>query len=123
MLTIRGLGTVLGDLAEMGFDAIWGVLGAHEAGGGQLRKRLWIVACTNSHGLQRKSDSRVIKCCWKEREEQLERLLESERRMALPAGRNLRISDAVAHRVDRLKAIGNGQVPAVVRLAWEILSG
>jgi hypothetical protein len=28
----------------------------------------------------------------------------------------------VAHRVDRLKAIGNGQVPAVVRLAWNTLS-
>ena len=28
MLTSRGLGTVLGDLAAMGFDARWGVLGA-----------------------------------------------------------------------------------------------
>jgi hypothetical protein len=25
--------------------------------------------------------------------------------------------------VDRLKAIGNGQVPAVARLAWETLGG
>lgn len=32
-----------------------------------------------------------------------------------------RVADGVAHRVDRLKALGNGQVPAVVRLAWEIL--
>jgi hypothetical protein len=24
----------------------------------------------------------------------------------------------VAHRVDRLRALGNGQVPAVVRKAW-----
>ena len=30
-------------------------------------------------------------------------------------------SDGVAHRVDRLKAIGNGQVPLVVAQAWEIL--
>jgi hypothetical protein len=28
----------------------------------------------------------------------------------------------VANRVDRLRAIGNGQVPAVVRLAWETLN-
>jgi hypothetical protein len=28
----------------------------------------------------------------------------------------------VAFRVDRLKAIGNGQVPAVEELAWEILA-
>jgi DNA (cytosine-5)-methyltransferase 1 len=29
----------------------------------------------------------------------------------------------VAHRVDRLKAIGNGQVPAVVKVVWRSLSG
>lgn len=34
-----------------------------------------------------------------------------------------RVADGVAHRVDRLKAIGNGQVPAVVREAWNRLSG
>jgi hypothetical protein len=28
----------------------------------------------------------------------------------------------VANRVDRLKAIGNGQVPAVVAAAWRILN-
>ena len=32
MLTSRGLGTVLGDLASMGFDARWGVLGAADVG-------------------------------------------------------------------------------------------
>lgn len=30
--------------------------------------------------------------------------------------------DGVAYPVDRLKAIGNGQVPRVVKLAWETLS-
>ena len=34
-----------------------------------------------------------------------------------------RVAHGVAHRVDRLRAIGNGQVPAVVRLAWDVLSG
>ncbi|MDE2098707.1 MAG: DNA cytosine methyltransferase [Patescibacteria group bacterium] len=32
-----------------------------------------------------------------------------------------RMAHGVAGRVDRLKAIGNGQVPAVVELAWQIL--
>lgn len=33
-----------------------------------------------------------------------------------------RVVDGMAHRVDRLKAVGNGQVPAVARAAWEHLA-
>ena len=44
MLTSRGLGRVLGDLAAMGYDARWGVLGANDAGAPHKRDRIWIVA-------------------------------------------------------------------------------
>jgi DNA (cytosine-5)-methyltransferase 1 len=44
MLTSRGLGRVLGDLASMGFDARWGVLGAADVGANHQRGRIWIVA-------------------------------------------------------------------------------
>ena len=44
MLTSRGLGTVLGDLASMGFDAKWGVLGAADIGANHKRDRIWICA-------------------------------------------------------------------------------
>jgi len=37
-------------------------------------------------------------------------------------GKVPRVATNVGHRVDRLKAIGNGQVPAVASIAWEILS-
>jgi len=47
-LTSRGLGRVLGDLAEMGYDARWGVLGAIDAGAPHKRERIWIVAHDNS---------------------------------------------------------------------------
>lgn len=43
VLTSRGLGVVLGDLAEMGYDAKWGVLGAIDAGAPHKRDRMWIV--------------------------------------------------------------------------------
>jgi len=33
----------------------------------------------------------------------------------------LRVPDGVAYRVDRVRAAGNGQVPAVAAFAWEIL--
>jgi DNA (cytosine-5)-methyltransferase 1 len=43
MLTSRGLGVVLGDLAKMGFDAKWGVLGAADVGAPHQRDRIWIA--------------------------------------------------------------------------------
>jgi DNA (cytosine-5)-methyltransferase 1 len=38
------IGRVLGDLAEIGYDAEWSVLSAREFGAPHLRKRVWIVA-------------------------------------------------------------------------------
>jgi DNA (cytosine-5)-methyltransferase 1 len=50
MLVGRGLGTVLGDLAEMGYDAKWGIVGAHHTGAPHKRDRIWILANTDMHG-------------------------------------------------------------------------
>ena len=60
MLTIRGLGRVLGDLSEMGYDARWCVLGADDAGAPHRRKRIWILAYTQSResGKQTTGDRR-----------------------------------------------------------------
>lgn len=43
LLTL-GMGTVLGDLAGLGYDAEWQVLSAADVGAPHLRKRIWIVA-------------------------------------------------------------------------------
>lgn len=52
MLTVRGLGTVLGDLAALGYDAAWKVLSAGDCGAPHERARMWIVAKdTNSDGV------------------------------------------------------------------------
>lgn len=42
-LAKRGLSVVLRDLAEMGYDAEWGVLGADAIGANHERKRMWIL--------------------------------------------------------------------------------
>jgi DNA (cytosine-5)-methyltransferase 1 len=55
ILTSRGLGVVLGDLASLGYDARWGVLGAADVGAPHLRERIWIVAHSRhqEHGQER----------------------------------------------------------------------
>jgi len=50
-LAVRGLDTVLGDLAALGFDAEWSSISACAVGAPHLRQRLFIVAYTNGeHG-------------------------------------------------------------------------
>jgi DNA (cytosine-5)-methyltransferase 1 len=55
MLTSRGLHRVLGDLAEMGYDARWCVLGADDAGAPHRRKRIWILGYTNKSSCRQRS--------------------------------------------------------------------
>jgi DNA (cytosine-5)-methyltransferase 1 len=43
-LLFRGMGTVLGDLAEIGFDACWESIPASAVGAHHQRERIWIVA-------------------------------------------------------------------------------
>lgn len=120
-LVSRGLGVVLGDLAAMGFDARWGVLGACDAGAPHRRERVWIVAHANGeHGSPRVGNN--------ESRSQLRPRRDSKRRglQASPwlcgAPDHVGMVDGVASRMDRTRALGNGQVPAVVALAWETLT-
>jgi DNA (cytosine-5)-methyltransferase 1 len=123
MLTSRGFGRVLGDLAEMGFDARWGVLGTKETGGPSVGERIWIVASKANEidgetrvGIHKKND----------RSQSLQGKDDHGRTFIewwrmVPASRDGRVDTGLAYRVDRLEALGNGQVPAVAALAWEIL--
>lgn len=50
MLTGRGLGVVLGDLAASGYDAEWTCLSAAEVGANHVRDRIWILGHSNDYG-------------------------------------------------------------------------
>jgi DNA (cytosine-5)-methyltransferase 1 len=188
MLTSRGLGRVLGDLASMGFDARWGVLGAADVGANHQRDRIWIVAKWRGQ-LSHAQHERIRR--WEQQQEGLEEaprdLANTEKLLRNGSNDNARISmeretqskfgdhcwtknmantnlsqrkrkgksigiqspiagawyggfdrqrqkwwdsepnvgrvaDGVAARVDRLKAIGNGQVPLCAATAWRILN-
>jgi len=152
MLTSRGLGRVLGDLASMGFDARWGVLGAADVGANHQRNRIWITGWREVF-----PHAELHRLGW--REQQSEGFEEKTRNVANSCNEGLqrhrnkgindksieqegltrsgvivrcgnwwevepnvgRVADGVAARVDRLKAIGNGQVSEVARRAWEVL--
>lgn len=125
MLTSRGLGRVLGDLARLGYDADWGVLGAHHIGANHLRDRIWILAYPP--GIRRDARPNAGRVLpegtrrLKGREVVLGKGA-SARVWPIPVGGIHRVADDLARRMDRLKATGNGQVPGVAKVAWEILS-
>jgi DNA (cytosine-5)-methyltransferase 1 len=125
MLASRGLDRVLGDLASLGFDARWGVLGADDFGAPHSRKRLWLVAHAKRWGCEAERQRGTLGAApgreggeghqpapafaggtWWQTEPGLDR-----------------VADEVAHRVVRTRAIGNGQVPAVAAGAWRLLTG
>ena len=56
-----GYGTVLGDLAGLGFNAEWGVFSAAEVGAPQLRKRVFVLAYRDNRRHRRKADGQVQK--------------------------------------------------------------
>ena len=155
MLTSRGLGRVLGDLASMGFDARWGVLGAVDVGANHQRDRIWIVA----KWLGQLPYTQYNRIRWWE--QQQTSIKKASRKLAntqmfgqsscnitphhrprrdvegQPWGSSYeysspnywqtepnvgRVADGVAARVDRLKAIGNGQVPLCAATAWRVLT-
>ncbi|MDY0072514.1 MAG: DNA cytosine methyltransferase [Thauera sp.] len=191
LLVGRGLVRVLADLAEMGFDARWGVVGASDVGAPHRRERCWIVAYT-----ERSERRPELRACdglarsgradglpqWQEGAGRAgacgEALVDTDSNAwhegrardaaQEPGGRNAdrggktaldvgdangarqlqpggsereewgwagdtswwlaepdvgRVADGVAARVDRLKAIGNGQVPQCAAAAWRMLGG
>ena len=206
LLVRRGLARVLGDLAALGYDARWGVLGAADVGAPHQRDRIWIVAdarhMCGGHGSKsaeqeepataRRRDDATDAICQPLRDttsKDMESKV-SERTVAWLHGSNRQLADAtdadgvtdgeqhvdetpryeydgtnnvladaaikglerqridarestvpeswddgwwttepdvgrvahgVANRVDRLRCTGNGQVPRVAALAWEVM--
>lgn len=58
-LRARGLASVLGDFAALGYDAQWHVVPAAAVGAPHLRERVWIVAADANRGLGGDADEAV----------------------------------------------------------------
>jgi DNA (cytosine-5)-methyltransferase 1 len=141
-LASRGLGDILGAMAERGWDAEWLVLGAGHVGAPHIRQRLWLLACDPNRNRKPvesvydevanlpqvgrvvpDADSARRKVRWQplrgaETSSQWCHRWPAEPRVG-------RVVDGLAEsRLDRrarLKALGNGQVPRVAAAAFSIL--
>ena len=152
MLTTRGGVRVIGDLTQMGYDTRWTVMGAADIGAPHQRDRMWIVAYPSSFGgkagladtqgwqegdtnqsqhsganLANPTHSRDV---WREWELGFTKQEYNSGGSPIDGSREWwatepsvgRVAHGVAHRVDRLKAIGNGQVPLCAATAWRLLT-
>jgi len=121
-------GQVITDLSEIGYDVWWGCLSATTIGAPHRRERLWIVAYSKSkrrHAMEvsnapafknkRKKGQRI--------HNSLDRDCKTRKcnhwKIEPPVGR---VVDGMDSGANRLKAIGNGQVPAVVQEIWRIIA-
>lgn len=181
LLSSGYFGTVLGDLAQSGYDARWRVLSAAEVGAPHRRNRLWIVATDaasqrengkhRDNGGKKSSRHKDIKEFnsssktkladaeqggwdgwagepgqgrWPESQDGGSEPAdageaglaqwcgqEGQRAYTTATGASWwatepdvgRVVDGLAYRVDRLKALGNGQVPIVAATVWGLLTG
>ncbi len=116
-LAIRGLGRVVGDLAEIGYGCEWHCIPAGYVGAPHIRDRIWIVAHADHKGLQGQSRYGAGIKRWASK-------IGSVAPGSVPQGGDAegwwarepelaRVAHGISARVDRSKALGNAIVPAV----------
>ena len=150
-LRTNGLDEIIAALAAIGYDSRWITLGAESVGLNHKRHRLWFYAADtyrqgleghtrNDSGTKRRKDPigsaadvafRSCAFCGYIYEEECGAYGCANCEADGPGGnydygsgllpRIAGMGHGVADWLDRIKAIGNGQVPAVAALAWQIL--
>ena len=126
LLCTRGLEQVFASLAEMGYNAKWCVLGAGHLNYPLKRDRIWILGEHNQdHG--RKNPIRITESIafdkYLRNIEPIGAMSDVAPAWLMANGYAVREPDGMAGGVDGARAAGNGQVPAVAALAWQILTG
>lgn len=120
-LLVRGMGMVLGGLAESGYDAEWQVLSSTMFGGHHRRLRVYIVAYPTGSRLQRIFPKpKDLKKSIRESSDKManggfDESLQPDGRVWPSASRVRRVAYGIADRVHRLKTIGNGQDPRITK--------
>ena len=123
-LLVRGLGDVLGDLAELGYDAEWGIVSAASVGAPHLRKRIFIVADATVTGRETRRGNGMGDD---------KRSSMGDRQSPRPCGEEGRhwatepnvgrVAHGIPNRGDRLRGLGNAVVPQVAEWIGRRLAG
>ena len=154
-IVTNGLGTVLDDLAALGYDSEWLCLRASDCGANHRRDRWWLLSHSNGN---ERSASGLGQNTWADRRDNAGGICEiladsiSQRFTdGKGGGKNHasngiraidnssciggkqngwgiepgvgRMANGVPHRVQRLKGLGNAQVPLQAAVAWKLLGG
>ena len=126
MLVTRGLNRVLADLTSLGYDTKWTVMGCSQFGAKHQRDRIWIVGYANDKPrFQANKKTYTKRSQWNAWNAVGWQYWESTPApdWEIPEAVSYGVVDGLSARVDRLKAIGNGQVPLCAATAWKILVG
>jgi len=140
-----GLSTVISDLDESGYRTTWGIFSAAEVGASHQRKRVFILANGKCAGLEGHAGDEQdqtgsertgpggsvgpsgLPQRFPARPGQPQFDWEEPRTIIPELDRATDGCssgvDATANRVDRLRLLGNGVVPATAARAWTVLSG
>jgi DNA (cytosine-5)-methyltransferase 1 len=115
----RGVERVLGDLASIGYDAEWDVVGIDAFGASQHRERIWILAYPNNSGLEGPVWAGKPYPPRQERPAAHCEPLRSACGLWPPGPRAVddipRMADGPANRMDRLRGLGNAVVPQIAQ--------
>jgi len=118
-LRTRGLGTVLGDLASLGYDSTWDCVPAQTIGAPHQRDRMFIVAYrsdvshADSSGFAEQRWTLAIQAAQSAAERGSRWTTEPDIR---------RVADGVPHRVDRLRCLGNAVCPPVAQAIGNVIN-
>lgn len=123
VITVRGLDRVLASLAELGYDAQWGIISAPEAGVKNVRRKRWWLLGNNTEfnsmdGVEkRKFNKKQIRGV-----ASYNNMQDYETSQLLSNALVVREINGIPGWMERFRAIGNAQVPQVAALAERILN-
>jgi len=133
-ITFRGMGTVVGELAESGYGCLWDCIPAAAVGAPHIRDRMFIIACRSTEVDSRAGNERRLVADTKSNRQRTDKN-DPQRQTVQDIRANIerssdelarrwrthwhaepalgRVADGVSNRLDRLRGLGNAVVPQV----------